>query len=224
MSFKTTSTLMGSLGLLMLAACGAGDEAGELTAPPVPPTPPATEATLNEAAAPEVPDAPVAVDTAAAAEDDHGEEDHAHDDHDHDHGDHDHAGGEAHVHGAAEMAVARDGSRLTVTFESPTANFGYSEAESDLPEDNTVGEDTFALIGGECLTEMTNVSAETDGQHGSVTVEKRYICSNIESVTAIRVTAFEAFPGFESVDAVYLTDSDQIAAELTADNPELVIN
>jgi len=235
MSLNMKSALAGGLGLIMLAACGGSEDTGEIAAPPVPPTPAAPEAVTEEVSAPEAPEAPAPVETEAAETEehdheahDHGEHEHgedAHEEHDHgEHEHHDHAGGEAHVHGLAEMAITREGSRLTVTFESPTANFGFSEAASDLPEGNTVGEDTFAVIGGECLNEMTNVSAVSDGQHGSVSIEKRYSCSNIDGVSAVRVTAFEAYSGFETVDAVYLTDADQVAAELTADSPELAIN
>ncbi|MEM8615378.1 MAG: DUF2796 domain-containing protein [Pseudomonadota bacterium] len=149
-------------------------------------------------------------------DDDHGHHDHA----DHDHS-HDHAGGEAHVHGAADMAFIRDGNTLEISLEAPLNNFGLPENTTDLPAPaSTYAGQIVTLIGGEtCRETSQTVEAESDGQHGKMVIDLAYTCSDTAAISALRVDAFAAFPGFETIDLIFLDGSRQTAATLTPETP-----
>lgn len=217
-----------SVAAVLLVGCQPAAEA-----PDAPPTPPAV---TNDAVAPAPPEASA---TETVSHDDH-EDDAAHADHegedahkDHDehdeheghddhngHSDHDdHAGGEAHVHGHAELAVVRDGNTITVSLESPLANYGLSETETDLGDTTRYADQTAELIGGECLRTERSVSARSDGQHGQMVIDLTFSCDDASVITGVKVLAFDAFSGFEEIDAVALTDSGQSAVSLSPANP-----
>lgn len=200
--------LLAGAALSVLAACGPGT-------PPTAPGPVEADAAL----AAEVP----AEHSHDANAEDHAEGD-AHDheageDHDHDH---DHAGGAAHVHGIADLAFTIEGSKLTAELVSPLANFGLSEADGVFtPEVIAALPDFITLTGGDCTAEPPAAEVDTSSGHTDGHVNFSWTCANAGGVTAARFAGFSAFPGFEKVNAVFVTDTAQKAAELTPSSPEL---
>lgn len=216
--------LLAGAALSVLAACGPGAE---------PPAAPAPGETAD----------PATEDTALAevqAADEAGGEDHAHDedeghdhdedethdddhdgDHDHDHDD-DHAGGSAHVHGIADLAFALEGSTLTAEMISPLANFGLSEAEAVFsPEVVAALPGLITVSGGDCASQAPVGEIDTSSGHTDARVTFTWTCASPGGAMTARFAGFDAFPGFETINAVFIGETVQKAAELTPSTPEL---
>jgi len=183
--------LMIGVPILGLAGCG---RASEPAAPP--------EAVVADVPAPEVV-APVVPATPDM-------EDHS-------------AGGEAHVHGAGEFAVAVDGDVLTVTLDAPLANFGLGEGDTDtLAVSTGIGDGLVSFEGGaNCQPGDRHIETRTVGDHSGLTLTLSFTCTDIESLEGVRLNAFSEFPGFETVNAIFIGRDTQVAGVLTAGNPEL---
>lgn len=206
---RVSLPLLAGAALSVLAACGQG------TPPPAAPGPVETGDTLSA----EVP----VEDSYDVHAEGHAEgEAHDHDEgEDHDH-DHEHAGGAAHVHGIADLAFVIDGSKLTAELVSPLANFGLSEADGAFTPDVTAAlSGLITLTGGNCTAETPAPEVDTSSGHTDGHVNFSWTCANAGAVTSARFTGFSAFPGFEKVNAVFVTDTAQKAAELTPSSPEL---
>ena len=185
-----------SVPVLGLAGCSKKAEP-----PPAAPEVPSVEAPENmegASAVPEIPEVPEAEETASA-------------------------GGEAHVHGAGEFAVAIDGDLLTVTLDAPLANFGLGEGDTDALEVSTgIGDKLVSFQGGaDCMEGNRHIQTRTVGDHSGLTLSLEFTCSNLDKLDGVRLNAFSEFPGFETVDAVFVGPDSQTAAVLTPGNPEL---
>lgn len=148
----------------------------------------------------------------------------SHEDHDeHDHEDASGAG-HAHVHGVAELALTREGDSYVAELETPLANFGLPES-SDGPDPALDGAlaHLVTLEGGNCVAGPPKVEIDRSGGHADGHVRLSWTCAEPDDVAAMRFTAFREFPGFERVDAVFLSDTAQKAATLTPQEPELRI-
>ena len=160
------------------------------------------------------------------------EDDHDHDheeDHDHEHGDdhdhdHDHAGGEAHVHGLSDLAASLEGSTLSISIEGALANFDLDESLREIPNAETYATGTVEVVGGECAPASSDVSVRPIGDHGNLMIDLTYDCAAAGNIEAIEVTGFSSFAGFEQVNAVYLTESGQMAETLTESDTRLDLN
>lgn len=160
------------------------------------------------------------------SDDDHDHDEEGHDDHDgedehEDHDDHDHAGGEAHVHGLSELAASLDGSTLSVSVEGALANFGLDETLRTIDDPTPYANGTVAIIGGDCAPEASSVSVRAVGDHGNLMIDLTYACASPDNIEAIDVTGFASFAGFEQVDAVFLSDTGQVAESLTGSDTRL---
>ncbi|MEL6413712.1 MAG: DUF2796 domain-containing protein [Pseudomonadota bacterium] len=155
-----------------------------------------------------------------ADHDDHAHEDgdHAHDDHDHDH---DHAGGEAHVHGLSELAASLDDTTLSVNVEGALANFDLDESIRTLDDTAPYTDGTVEVVGGDCTRTATSASIRPIGDHGNMIIDWTFECAAAASIEAIEVTGFQSFAGFEEVNAVFLTGTDQTAETLTTSDTRL---
>lgn len=228
---------LASVSLVALTACQPAENASEaLQAEPAPvmaedpveeevvaeETVEVTEETVAEGS-----DAAEAVEDTSAedADHDHGDD---HEDHtddagadDHDDHDHDHAGGEAHVHGKSDMAVSLDGNSVSISLEGALANFDTDESTREISDPTLYTNGVIALRGGDCTAEMTSALIRPIGDHGNLALDFVYTCAAIEDLTAIEVTAFSKFSGFEEVDAVILTETGQTAETLTGSNTVL---
>lgn len=177
-----------------------------------------------------VSDAPVV--EATEPEDDHDhadDEPDAHDDDAHDH-DHDHAGGEAHVHGGGDMSVTLDGKKITITLVAPLANFGERESGDRVISDSAFSNlvrnrrALLRLSGGGCNEMSPRANVEASGNHASGRIVWTGRCQSPDDIRSATLQVFEAFPGFEHIDAVALIGDRQIAAELTAASPALTLD
>lgn len=149
-------------------------------------------------------------------------DDHVHD-HDHDHDD-DHAGGAPHVHGVAQLALSLEGDRVTGEMMSPLANFGLSEAEgiiTDAVRASLPG--LVSLSGGGCVSEAAEAEVDRTSGHADAKVGYSWRCSDAGGVSAVRFTGFTVYPGFETIETVYLSDTGQKAGRLTPSAPELAL-
>lgn len=156
------------------------------------------------------------------SDDEHGDEDH--DDHDHDEG----SGGlGAHEHGTAELTIAWIGDEVAVDLISPTFNvFGF-EYEPTTDEDLAIETDrTAALIApgmiainDEAACSLANpaeTAVEREGSHAEITVSWAFTCANPDEIGEVDLSGlFAEFPNFEDIDAQWISDTNQSAAELT---------
>lgn len=238
---KTPTVLAASLlAALTLSACGSASD--ETTAPDVPVPPP----TVTETDAPTPPEPPV-VEDVVAEDDDHDHDDHegeahddhgdSHDEHDHeDHEEHDHSDGvgEAHVHGASEMAVIVEGNTLSISFGGPLANVLGFEYEPKTDEEKQASADLQTMLkdhanlvtiptAAACAPLERDVSIRRSGTHGSLEVGYNFECANIDAITALDFTGFTSFSGLETVDAIVITPAGQTAASLTASKATLTL-
>lgn len=208
---RLSTSLLAGAALSVLAACGPG------APPPAAPAPVETEDALSAEAAAEIPQ-----DTHS---DGHAEgeahADHEVEDHDHDH-EEDHAGGVAHVHGIADLAFTVERGKLTAELMSPLANFGLSEADGVITDEVKAAlPGIITLTGGDCTADMPVAEVDTSSGHTDGHVNFSWTCVNPGNVSTARFTGFTAFPGFETINAVFLGDTVQKAAELTPSSPEL---
>ena len=174
------------------------------------------------------------VDQGAAASTDSGDhDDDDHDEHhdddldDDDHDDGGSAGLDAHEHGSADLSVAWIGSDIVIDLISPTQNvFGF-EYEPESDEDlATATERTEAITAdgvvaindqADCdLTEPASTEIERDGSHSEITVSWTFSCSEPAEITEVDFSSlFAAFPGFEDIDAEWVSETNQSSAELS---------
>ena len=211
-NFRLSTLLLAGAALTLLAACGPGEAPGDE---------PASVDAVEEPAAIEAASTPTQ-DTSVAGQED--EDAHAHEegeDHDHDH-DEDHAGGGAHVHGIADLAFTFEGATLSADLMSPLANFGLSEADGVFPDDAKAAlPGLISIVGGDCTPEVPVAEIDASSGHTDAHVRFSWTCINPANVTSASFTGFTAFPGFETINAVYVGDAVQKAAELTPSSPEL---
>lgn len=178
----------------------------------------------------------------AAEAHDHGHDhdhEHDHDDHDHDH-DHDHHSHGAHVHGAWELFAALDGAQLSVTLKGPIVDIlGFEAAPANDQERQAVAALADRLKAVEVMLSLDRradcdlsapvavalpesfSSEHADHAHGDhdihdsdVELTYGFVCQSPARLGAITMTGFEAFPGIETVDAVFLSDGKQAARRL----------
>lgn len=207
---RVSLPLLAGAALSVLAACGPG------TPPPAAPGPVETGDTLSAEAGAESSHDTHGEDHAEAEAHDHEEGEH------HDHDDHDHAGGAAHVHGIADLAFTIEAGKLTAELVSPLANFGLSEADGAFtPAVIAALPGVITLTGGNCTPEMPSAEVDTSSGHTDGHVNFSWTCADASAVTSARFAGFTSFSGFEKVNAVFVTDMAQKAAELTPSSPEL---
>lgn len=203
--------LLAGAGLSVLAACG------ERAQPPAVPAPVEAEQAVPEIAEHHVDEH--AEDHSDGAHT-HDGEDH-HDDHDHDH---DHAGGAAHVHGIADLAFSFEGETLSAEMITPLANFGLSEADGVISDQVIASLPTLILLtGGNCVAETPEAAIDTSSGHTDARINFSWTCADPSSLLSASFAGFSTYPGFETVNAVFITDTDQKAAELKPSAPQIAL-
>ncbi|ABI76828.1 putative lipoprotein [Hyphomonas neptunium ATCC 15444] len=208
-SARFLTPLLTGAAISVLAACGPG-------APP----PAETAAVETGEALPE--DGPSG-DVQTPSGDDHpeGEAGHHEDGEGHDH-EEEHAGGTAHVHGIADLAFVFEGGTLTADMMSPLANFGLSEADGVFTDEiKSALPGLITVTGGDCTPNAPVAEIDTSSGHTDAHVGFSWTCINPANVSSARFTGFADFPGFETINAVFVGDTVQKAAELTPSSPEL---
>ena len=155
---------------------------------------------------------------------DHGSSDAGHADHDHDHDHGEHAGGAPHVHGVAQLALSREGNRISGEMMSPLANFGLSEAEGVITDAVRSGiPGLVSLSGGNCVSDMAQAEVDRTSGHADAKIGYSWRCADATAVTAVRFLGFVAYPGFETIETVFLDETGQKAGRLTPSSPELAL-
>lgn len=146
-----------------------------------------------------------------------------HDDHD-DHDDDEDFHGEAHVHGAATLAVTLDGGFVTAALEAPLANFGVSEASKANDETyEPYAEDIGELLGnGVCEEAERAANVHRAGDHAHLELSIVWECKRPSGLDGFKVGLFDAFSGFETVDAVFIGEDSQSAVSLSPDDTVLI--
>ncbi len=211
---------------LALVACQTASEPAETLEAE---TPPLVEEVVETETVPSTETVAVDEDHDEHDEDGHDDEDHDdhadHDEDEHDHEDHDdHAGGEAHVHGLSELAASLDGSMLSISVEGALANFDLDESLRTLDDPAPYTDGLAEVIGGDCTRDSAFANIRPVGDHGNLAIDLTYTCASPSDIAGIDVIGFQSFSGFEQVNAIFLTDSDQIAETLTESDTRLDIS
>ncbi|WP_300421093.1 DUF2796 domain-containing protein [uncultured Hyphomonas sp.] len=144
------------------------------------------------------------------------------DSHDEDNGEY--AGGEAHVHGAAELAVALDTSFVTITVDAPLVNYGLSEKTKKKSTELEKYAEGLTELMGNARCDLVERSAEVrrSGDHAALTLSIVWDCKRPSQLDGLMFTGFEHYPAFEEVDAIYLgEEGESNSASLTPDSPFL---
>lgn len=207
--------LLAGAALGVLAACGPG-------ASPVAPEPVETEGAADIEL--EMEDLSVADENGDHQAGNAGEaHDHAHDGDEHDHDDdHAHAGGAAHVHGVADLALVLEGNSLTAEMISPLANFGLSESEGVISDAVIESLSTMILLtGGNCMAETPEAEIDRSSGHTDAHVTFSWTCADPASLMSASFAGFATYPGFETINVVFLDGSSQKSAELTPGAPQI---
>lgn len=198
--------LLAGAALGVLAACGPG-------ASPAAPEPVETEGAADIE--------PETEDLSVADENDDHQADNADEAHDHD-DDHAHAGGAAHVHGVADLALVLEGNSLTAEMISPLANFGLSESEGVISDAVIESLSTMILLtGGNCMAETPEAEIDRSSGHTDAHVTFSWTCADPASLMSASFAGFATYPGFETINVVFLDGSSQKSAELTPGAPQI---
>jgi Protein of unknown function (DUF2796) len=153
---------------------------------------------------------------------------------------------DAHVHGAAELAIALDGGQLVAEFTSPGMNLVGFEHQADNPSDVAaveaavqqlrLGVDLIEFEGGGCTLRKAEVKAEGllvddhsadhhEDEEAHAEFEANYVfnCTDANLLTSISVSFFTIWPGVEEIETVFLSADHQLSVELTASEPSFEI-
>jgi len=133
--------------------------------------------------------------------------------------------GEVHEHGKGEMAITLDGTMLTISLEAPLESFASFEHEPETPEQRQELQNVRAgfmrvsrniAINGQagCEFSSRDVAFRHSGDHGSVMVDYAFVCATPGELNSVRLRTFDAYPGLETVDTVFLSGDDQKAKTL----------
>ena len=142
----------------------------------------------------------------------------AHEDEEH------HAGGEAHIHGAAELAVTLENNFVTITVDAPLANYGLSEKSKKKSAELEKYAEGLTELMGDARCDLVERSADLrrSGDHAALTLSIVWDCRRPSRLDGLMFTGFEQYEGFEEVSAVYLGEAGETAsAILTPDSPFL---
>jgi hypothetical protein len=175
--------------------------------------------------------------------DEHGADDRGHDDHDHDEESDEPRHADAHQHGGASLAVAREGRELFIEFETPLYNLvGFEHAPRTADEVELVNnaratlkqpDRLFAFAGKAGCTARDAVEVhgfaddadddESGREHRDILAAYSFDCGDSQRVDSVDVRLFKAFSRLEELDAVYLDDTTQRAQRLTPANARFTL-
>jgi len=80
------------------------------------------------------------------------------------------------------------------------------------------------IILAACLPMMTTSGTHMSGDHGALEVEHVYTCEKPGDITRIDFLMMGDYPDLHSIEAVFVSDTAQIAGELSQDNYTLEVN
>ena len=132
------------------------------------------------------------------------------------------AGGTAHVHGLADLAITREGNKILGELISPMANFGLAETDGAFTDAVTAQlSGLLEVEGGDCTAAVPHPMTDNSGEHTDGIVHFVWTCAKPDDVRLVRFAGFTDFPSFVTVNTIYITEAAQKAGELTPSAPEL---
>ncbi len=171
------------------------------------------------------------------------EEQELEDDHNDEHDDEDNIPREhgAHEHGAATLTIAWSGNELAIDLETPAFNvLGFEYAPTSEEEKSLLDESVAALEAANLLqlspkanctftsavvqTDLSEAAnAEEDEEtetHSDIDVAYAVQCQNPDELESLDADGlFARFPNFVALQVQWVSDTQQSALELTADDP-----
>ena len=172
---------------------------------------------------------------------DHKDEDDEHEDEHDDHDEDDNREHGAHEHGAATLTIAWSGNELAIDLETPAYNVvGFEYAPTSEGDIAQLDESVAALEAGDLLqlspeadctvtsavvqtdlSEAANAEEEEEEEtHSDIDVAYTVQCQNPDNLESLDASGlFARFPNFEALQVQWISDTQQSATELTADNP-----
>ena len=152
---------------------------------------------------------------------------------------------EVHEHGAAELMIAWSGNDLAIDLQTPAYNvLGFEYAPTTEAEQILLAEIVAALEAGELLqfspdasctltsatvkTELTEEgeerpeAEEAEETHSDIDASYNIHCQQPDKLETLDMSKlFAQFPNFEDLRAQWVSDVEQSAKNLTADDPVL---
>ncbi|MCG8506142.1 MAG: DUF2796 domain-containing protein [Sphingomonadales bacterium] len=151
---------------------------------------------------------------------------------------------DAHVHDVAHLSLISDGARLRLELQGAAAGFvGFEHAPQSDDESRAVAAlkdrlravDSLFQIDAEARCSLDEIAIDMsglehhaehpyhdddhhqtfhEGGHADIEAQYDFTCRSIDALETVAVTLFDHFPGFETVEAVYLLDDRQSAQTL----------
>ena len=160
--------------------------------------------------------------------------------------DDDHRQHGAHEHGAAKLTIAWSGNDLAIDIQTPAYNvLGFEYAPTSDPEQRlleesvaTLESDTLMQLSPEANCSLISAVVQTelaeemheDGEehedeeetHSDIDVAYTVQCQNPDKLELLDASAlFVHFPNFETLQVQWVSDTNQSAKNLTAEDPTL---
>lgn len=148
---------------------------------------------------------------------------------------------QAHLHGTAQLTLALEGDVLEISLESPAANIVGFEHKATSEKDIKAIEKArvslespglFLFSGSDCSLKQAKVDMSSvieqgsqhnhdhddkdHDRHSEITANYSYECFKGEKLETLSVDLISLFPAIETLEVMWLTDSQQGAIELTA--------
>jgi hypothetical protein len=148
---------------------------------------------------------------------------------------------QAHLHGSAELTLALEGNALEISIQSPAASIvGFEHNATSKKHIKAVEQarvklessDLFLFFGSDCRLKQAKVDMSSvieqvsqyhhdhgdkdRDSHSEINASYSYECSTGENLEALSVDLISLFPAIETLEVMWLTDSQQGAIKLTA--------
>ena len=140
---------------------------------------------------------------------------------------------ESHEHGHAMLAVTLQDSMLSVSFEAPLSSLGAPEDPQNAEDEAKIeavledfrNDETIISLQGDAGCEIVSTSTGTRlvSGHGEMQLDYDFDCENAGGLEGVRFGGFDQYPALLSIEAVFVSDTQQMATELSAASPELKI-
>jgi hypothetical protein len=140
----------------------------------------------------------------------------------------------AHVHGRSTLAVAVEGTRVTMELVAPGMDIvgfehaaGTDEQRAAVERAKAALADPLALFvlppASGCGTAEATVGLEAGESHAEFYAEYALDCANPAELGSITFVFFEHFPAAEEVEVTLVTERRQTTYEVTRATPRLVL-
>lgn len=190
---------------------------------------------------------PQSAESGEVADNEHADEHNEHDEHNNEHDEHEHDEDDdyrehgAHEHRAASLTIAWSGNELAIDLATPAFNVLGFEYAPTSEEDKALLEESVAALeagdllqlssGADCTITSAEVHAEMSEEadtpeedpeetHSDIDVAYTIQCQNPDDLDSLDASGlFDRFPNFAVLQVQWISDTQQSATELTADDP-----